>query len=731
MNDGTSGEDTLQHTLNEDGSSKLTDWAKEPSILQLKQDLEAARPSHQLMMTKIAAWRDLMYVTGKEKPKPRKNRSQVQPKLVRRQAEWRYSALTEPFLGSPQLFKIAPTTFEDAEGARQNELVINHQFRTKLKRIKFIDEYVRSTVDEGTCFVRTGWCRKTKMVKETVPVFSYYAPETQEEIDALEQAVLLKEQDPRSFDEQADPAIKAAVEYFEETDQAAVAVATGEEEVEVEKVLVNQPDLKIFNPDNVIIDPSCEGDLDKAMFAILTFETSRAELVKEGRYKNLNKVIWDDNSPINDQDNHTQTPSDFQFRDKSRKKVVAHEYWGYLDIDGNDELTPIVATWIGNTLIRLEKNPYPDQKIPLVVVPYLPVKRELHGEPDAELLGDNQRILGAVTRGMIDLLGRSANSQQGFAKGMLDALNRRKFESGEDYEFNPNVNPQQGHIMHKYPELPQSAMAMLGLQNHEAEALTGVKSFSGGMSGESYGDVAAGIRGVLDAASKREMAILRRLAFGLVEIARKIVAMNGEFLSEEETVRVTNSEFVTVRREDLKGEYDYEVDISTAEIDANKAQDLTMLLQTLGNTVDIGITKKVLAEICRLKKMPELREDILNFQPEPDPLLQKQKELEIAKLEAEISEITMRARLAQAKAERELAETDAIDADVVNDQTGVKHARDLERQQGQAEGNKELEVTKALLKSRKPDESNPDIEAALGFNQLTSAQRQGDMGMGV
>ncbi|MFP3693873.1 hypothetical protein, partial [Burkholderia sp. SIMBA_048] len=76
----------------------------------------------------------------------------------------------------------------------------------------------------------------------------------------------------------------------------------------------------------------------------------------------------------------------------------------------------IVATWIGDTLIRMEKNPFPDQKLPFIIIPYLPVKREAFGEPDAELLEDNQKILGAVTRGMIDLLGRSANGQQGFAK---------------------------------------------------------------------------------------------------------------------------------------------------------------------------------------------------------------------------------------------------------------------------------------------------------------------------
>jgi hypothetical protein len=64
-----------------------------------------------------------------------------------------------------------------------------------------------------------------------------------------------------------------------------------------------------------------------------------------------------------------------------------------------------------------------------------------YGEPDGELLEDNQRVVGAITRGMLDTMGRSANGQTGIRKDMLDATNRRKFEKGLDYEFNPNVDP--------------------------------------------------------------------------------------------------------------------------------------------------------------------------------------------------------------------------------------------------------------------------------------------------
>jgi hypothetical protein len=699
---------------------RLTTWKNEPALSVLKGDDESADLSHKTFITNLDRWNNLLKIEGNAKPKKRQGRSSIQPKLIRRQAEWRYAPLSEPFLSSNRLFTVKPVTSEDAPAAQQNQLLLNWQFRTKIRRVNFIDNYVRSCVDEGTVFVRTGWLRITKKVKQKVPIWSYQEIGTDEELENFKQAAQTKLTDPRTFDETADEATKAAVEYFEETGSATIAFDTGEfDEIEVEEVIENRPDLTIFNPRNVKVDPSCEGNLDNAKFAILSFETCKADLEKTELYKNLDKIMWSSLDPVTDPDHASTTPTDFQFKDDARRRVIAREYWGFYDVDGSGELTAFVATWIGNTIIRMEKNPYPDQKIPLVVATYLPVKRELTGEPDAELLEDNQAVLGALMRGMIDLLGRSANSQQGTAKGFLDPLNRRKFNAGEDYEFNPQLPPDMSIVQHKYPELPQSALQMANMQNMEAESLTGVKAFSGGISGSAYGDVAAGIRGVLDASSKREMGILRRLAQGIIDIGNKIIAMNAVFLSEEEVIRVTNEEFVKIKREDLKGNFDLETDISTAEVDNQQAQDLGMILQTTAPNMDINFTKKILAKMCDLKRMPDLAEDIRNFEPQPDPLQQKMQELEIAELEAKIAEIQARTEQLRADALKKQSEADLNSLDFVEEETGTKHARELEKTKAQARGNQELEVTKALAKARKPDELRPDVDAAIGYTALT------------
>jgi len=358
-------------------------------------------------------------------------------------------------------------------------------------------------------------------------------------------------------------------------------------------------------------------------------------------------------------------------------------------------------------MIRMEELPFPDKELPFVKVVYMPKRRSLYGEPDGELLEENQQIIGAVTRGAIDLLGKSANGQTGFKKGLLDVTNKRKFRRGDDYEFNSNEDPRQGIHTHTYPEIPNSVFNMITWQNNEAESLTGVKAYHTGITGSALGNNVSNGRSALDAASKREIAILRRLAQGMIKIGRKIIAMNAEFLSEEEVVRVTNNKFITVRRDDLAGNFDLELSISTPEEDNKKAEELAFMLQTTGNNMDAGLQKMILSDIARLRKMPAVAKRIEEFEPTPDPMAELEQKLKIKFLEAQItkeyalaakhnSESSLdeiqkakeatQAQLNQAKANTEKAKTrhlssdaDRKDLDYLEQEAGVNQERELEK----------------------------------------------------
>jgi len=336
------------------------------------------------------------------------------------------------------------------------------------------------------------------------------------------------------------------------------------------------------------------------------------------------------------------------------------------------------------------------------------------------LLEDNQNIIGAVTRGMIDVMGRSANGQIGSRKDALDVTNKRKFNRGQDYEFNATVDPKQAFHMHTFPEIPQSAGLMLQLQNAEAESLTGVKAFHTGIGSQAYGDVATGIRGALDAASKRELDILGRLADGMAQIGRKIVSMNAEFLSDEEVIRVTDKDFVAIQRDGLAGNYDLKVMVTTAESDNKKAEELAFMLQTLGNNQDPEITKLIQVEIARLRKMPELAQRLEDYQPQPDPIAIRKAELENELLQAQINEANSQAQenMAEANLDNSRAakeqssarnmdsKTDLQDLDFVEKESGVTQERDLQKTNQQAKGNMALKAFENNL----PDNSSASAE---------------------
>ena len=98
-------------------------------------------------------------------------------------------------------------------------------------------------------------------------------------------------------------------------------VPIGEEPVTVmvEKKWKNRPVLTVKDSRSVIIDPSCEGDINKAQFIVDKFLTDLSSLKKDGRYDEEQlKKIQDksyDNRTDEDYDAEFTTDSNFKFQD--------------------------------------------------------------------------------------------------------------------------------------------------------------------------------------------------------------------------------------------------------------------------------------------------------------------------------------------------------------------------------------------------------------------------------
>ena len=584
-------------------------------------------------------------------------KSKIVSKDIKKQREWMIPSITDPFLSTSDVIKCNPVTYEDAKAARQNELLLNTQFCRKFNRYNFIMKATKVLVTEGSVVIQTGW--------------DYEEEEVEAEVEVI------------SVDENG-------MEFVD----TEISMQTN--------VIRNQPTAVVCRNEDIFIDPTCMDDMEKCQFVIHRYESSLNALKQDGRYENLDKVEAAQYNLTNDPQYLREDQTYFEFKDKPRKKFVVHEYWGNYDIDGDGIAEPIVCAWVGNTLIRLESNPYPDKKPPFVIVPFSAVPFHMFGEALAETIGDNQKIKTAITRGMVDNMAKSNNAVVATRKGALDPVNRKKFLKGENFEFNGTPGDfWQG----SYNQLPSSAFDMLNLQNNEIESQTGVKSFSGGISGNALGSTATGARGALDATATRRLNLVRNMSENMIKpIMRKWMAYNAEFLEEEEVIRITNDEYVPIRRDDLAGKIDIDISISTSEDNAAKSQELSFLLQTVGPSEDPSIRREIMAQIMDLMRMPEQAKKIRDYQPQVDPVQQKMQELQIAKLEAEIEKIRAdaanklassveneadrdeklaQAELKRAQARKLMSEADNLDLDFLKKDEMVDEQTANERDQMQ------------------------------------------------
>ena len=556
---------------------------KSELLNKLKSDMKAADILRLEWFNKISDYRNQTF--GRPYGNEIKGKSQIVSQDIRKQLEWMIPSLADPFLSSPDIIKCNPITWEDVPSARQNELLLNTQFCRKFPRYNFLMKSLKVLAMEGTLVVQTGWDYEDEEVEEMVETV-VIDPESGEEM------IIMAKQ-------------------------------------KVTKVKKNQPTAVVCRNEDIYIDPTCMDNMDKCQFVIHRYETDLSALRADGRYKNLDKVEKYEGQN-RDNEYYPQDHTYFTFEDKARKKMVMYEYWGNYDVNEDGIAEPIVCSWIGNTVVRLQSNPYPDKKPPFIVVPFNAVPFQIYGDSLASVIGDNQKVKTAIIRGVIDNMAQSNNGQVGMKKGSLDIANRKKFLQGNNFEYNGDKGDfWQG----SYNQIPGSAFDVMTLMNNEIESQTGVKSFSGGITGSALGSTATGARGALDATATRRISLVRNIAENLIKpLMRKWMSYNAEFLEAEEIVRITNEEFIPIKRDDLTGNIDIDISISTAEDNNAKSQELSFLLQTLGNTMPFEMTQMIIAEIAKLSRMPDLEKRIRDFKQEPDPAAQQMQQAEMERL---------------------------------------------------------------------------------------------------
>ena len=694
---------------------KLTNWKNEPKFSDLEADRTNSLHFQTTNRENLLKYEEIRN-GGKEIEKVKPGKSTTRPKLVRKQNEYKYAALEDAILGTQDLFDIKGVGPEDNKSAEQNQILLNYQFRYKIKIDKLVEEIVRTNVDEGSVICKVGWKTEygTGIEQQEKPVYA----SAEESYEMMSQMVQNGEMTPEQM--------QAMIETGEP-----MQIGTEIVDVEVEKLIVNHPTIEVRNSANIIIDTTCEGDIEKAQFLIEEYPISFAELKKQeykeetieietvgpdgnttivketktrGIYKNL-EFIDENKEEYQYSEYHGESARNSKMTGKSRIKLKAYDYWGFWDIHGDGNTVPIVATWVGGVLVRLEENPFGHKKIPYVIAKYMPVKREVMGEPDAVLLEENQEAVGKTTRAIQDIMSLDAVNQEFIDETFFPSpVERENYRLGKTVFFRSGMDPKKAIFKNNVNPVNNIALQWINAQIQDAEAMSGTT-----LNNNSTNGISVNAQRRIDSSnSKRDASVLRRITSMLVDAARLIIAMNAEFLSEEEIVRNTNKEYVKISRDDLTGSHDITIDIQTPETNNAIAQDLSMVLQTGQQTMSPELSKKIWARILKLKGQYDLAREFEAYQPQPDP---KQQEL----LDMQIEE----QRLKIEKAKKDIEEVDSRIHErisrVVENEKDVenKQSQNLLRQQQRAE---------SAARTRKIEEE-ADILAQNFVDLTTGAKR--------
>lgn len=602
---------------------KHTDWVNEPTFAELKKDYDSAQISYSTHLERLEFYKSVYKDDGGLK---NSSKSSYKSKLYRKQLEWVYPNLEEPILNTRNMFNVNPLSNGSVENADLNRKAINYQWNELIAKASLINKASRAFSIEGTCVIKIGWDFKTEDKVEVAELPIYAS--TDEEL----KTVLSKVKDNPKLHE----TILSKINNGEQ-----IQIGIDRQETIKQVITRNQPKYEVRANEAVIVDPKCNGVQQNIQFVIDTYETDYSTLKTNDSYFNLDKIekfLKSDDNKTSEYYLTTGTEDlyDFQFSDLARKKVTMYEYWGYWDIDGTNKLKPIVASWINDTLVRMEENPYPHKKIPYVFGQYSPIKNEIWGEPNAELLKNDQDSLSTVTRAMQDITSENAVGQEFIDESMFsNPVQRDNYNKGRTVFTKKGINPKDAIHRKSVEPVPTVLFDMLQMYSSEANKITGILDYYGKK--ETSFKSSNNLDLPDDAASNREMSVLRRFTSMFAELGTMTLAMNKEFLLPDSMTVNDDGSFGKV--EDvvgLEGMYGVSVEIATPRLNNAKATRIVTMMQTNAANMSpelAGLHYKKIADLWNIDDLSDAIMDEINKEPTEQEKMLQQLQLENVQLE--------------------------------------------------------------------------------------------------
>lgn len=318
------------------------------------------------------------------------------------------------------------------------------------------------------------------------------------------------------------------------------------------------------------------------------------KLGKQGYFKDYEQAIEEAVKPpvdnllevkIYNTDNLSRDEEPSQ--DEARQEVWLYEVYGLYDVDGSGVLENMKIYLLGNTIMRMDENPY--GTAPFIVIRDIEDTHKFSGIPMSELVEDLQRLRTFLIRQMADNMAQLNNATLMYDPTKVSQADIMNNVPGRNIRVKPGTRVTDAIVpLVTQPFSPES-FNLLGYTAEMGEQRTGIsKSFKS--ASDQYNTTATGQLSAINQASQRVRQIAKIIASSLSDLFRAMVMMNKKFLTEDVWIRLFEDNFVQIRPDDLEGRMDMNLNVVMGTA-ARQQQimNLQQLLAIFGQLVPIGI----------------------------------------------------------------------------------------------------------------------------------------------
>jgi len=715
-------------------TKKYTKWKNEPTLKALQQDFTMALPYHRLNVERLNRYNSVYLDAEADTYKvdvSGRSRSKYTSKTYKRLLKWITPNLEVPLITEDILFTVTPYTLVTQENIIENTRTLNHQWNTEVDKINLVQKASKKFAREGTAVLKVGWEYKVKQVPKTVTEPLYAT--TEEQVQSL--LTKAKEISGEAYNK-----VLSAVQNGNK-----IQIGEQTKEIMQDVIVKNSPTITVKNNQDIMVDPKCKGVMKNAKFIIDIHQIDFADLVSnKNMYFNLKELKNSFSESFDSSvDTHfanadylSSNPDLFaydttDFSDIPRKKLQVYEYWGYWDIDGNDTLKPIVATWCNDILIRLAENPYTHKKLPFVFGQFELLDEELWGEPNADAITDTQKSYNNTIRAMQDITAEKATGQEFVDESLFsDPIQMDNYRKGRTVRTKKGVDPSKAIFRKGVEPVPSTLFDMLHTYENEVYKITGIQEFNrepkaiNSLTGELIQS---------DSVTNRETSVFQRFSNMFASAGNLILSMNKEFLLTSNIILDGNKPY-PVDISKLEGEFNASINIDTPQIKDKKAHRIAFLMQTGQGVMPEEMILKYHRKLNQLWGLPDMVQyfdDMLNREPSEQEkrireleneniiLENKRLKLENIRLASQVRLDTTKADVNESLADRENqfarkleAQTKLFDQEFINIEDGTvrniqkedkeyQHLANLEREEVRTkreQKNIELKESKKLTK---------------------------------